>query len=90
MATNKDTIDILNRKEFFYYDKPPKTPEIEKQDREQTKKDFELIRKDLEILEILKKHIYFSSKSGCIRMKDIYKSINNFDFEDLKEWLENE
>ena len=51
---------------------------------------IEIIKKDLEVLEILKKHIYFSSKSGCIRMKDIYKSINNFDYEDLKEWLENE
>lgn len=49
-----------------------------------------IIEKESEVLEILKKHIYFSSKSGCIRMKDIYKSINNFDFEDLKEWLENE
>lgn len=49
-----------------------------------------IIEKESEVLEILKKHIYFSTKSGCIRMKDIYKSINNFDFEDLKEWLENE
>ena len=49
-----------------------------------------IIEKDSEILEILKKHIYFSLKSGCIKMKDIYKSINNFDFEDLKEWLNNE
>ena len=46
------------------------------------------IKKRLEILEILKKYIYFSSKSGCIRMHDIYKSINNFDYEDLKDWLE--
>lgn len=51
---------------------------------------YRLIKKDLEILEILKKHIYFSSKSGCIRMKDIYKSINNFDYEELREWLKNE
>ena len=54
------------------------------------KEEIEAVKKDLEILEILKKHIYFSSKSGCIRMKDIYKSINNFDYEDLKDWLENE
>lgn len=51
---------------------------------------LDAIEKDLEILEILKKHIYFSSKSGCIRMHDIYKSINNFDFEDLKGWLKDE
>lgn len=49
---------------------------------------FTAIEKDLEVLEILKKHIYFSTKSGCIRMKDIYKSTKNFDFEELKEWLE--
>ena len=88
MATNKDTIDKLNRLQFFYWAKPTKTPEVLKQDIENAERDFALIRKDLEILEILKKHIYFSSKSGCIRMKDIYKSIKNFDFEELKEWLE--
>ena len=50
---------------------------------------YKEIKKELEILEILKKYIYFSTKSGCIRMKDICKSSNNFDYEDLKEWLEN-
>ena len=48
------------------------------------------IEKDLEILEILKKHIYFSDKSRCIRMRDIYKRTTSFDYEDLKEWLGNE
>ena len=48
------------------------------------------IEKDLEILEILKKHVYFSVKSRCIRMGDIYKRTTSFDYEDLKEWLENE
>ena len=46
--------------------------------------------KDLEILEILKKHVYFSDKSRCIRMRDIYKRTTSFDYEDLKEWLGNE
>lgn len=48
------------------------------------------IEKDLEILEILKKHVYFSDKSRCIRMGDIYKRTTSFDYEDLKEWLGNE
>lgn len=54
-------------------------------------KDFkDIILKDLEVLKILKKYIYFSNKSHCIRMKDIYKRTINFDFEILKEWLEND
>ena len=48
------------------------------------------IEKDLEILETLKKYVYFSDKSGCIRMRDIYKRTTSFDYEDLKEWLRNE
>ena len=51
---------------------------------------YETIKKDLEILEILKKHVYFSVKSRCIRMGDIYKRTTSFDYEDLKEWLRNE
>lgn len=47
------------------------------------------IEKDLEILEILKKYVYFSEKSRCIRMRDIYKRTTSFDYEDLKEWLRN-
>ena len=50
---------------------------------------YENIKKDLEILEILKKHVYFSVKSRCIRMGDIYKRTTSFDYEDLKEWLRN-
>ena len=51
--------------------------------------DFKEIEKALEIYEILKKHVYFSDKSRCIRMGDIYKRTTNFDYEDLKEWLGN-
>ena len=47
-----------------------------------------IIDKDLEVLEILKKYVYFSNRSGCVRMKDIYKRTTNFDYEDLREWLE--
>ena len=51
---------------------------------------LESIKQDLEILDILKKYVYFSSKSNCVRMKDIYKRTTNFDYEALKEWLEND
>lgn len=50
--------------------------------------DINIIEKDLEILEILKRHIYYSAKSHCIRMGDIYKKTTSFDYEDIKEWLE--
>ena len=49
-----------------------------------------IIEKDLNILEILKKYIYYSVKSHRIRMREIRKSIYNFDYEDLKEWLEHD
>lgn len=45
---------------------------------------YETIKKDLETLEILKKHVYFSNKSICIRMRDI------FDYEMLKGKLEDD
>ena len=47
-----------------------------------------ILDKDLEVLEILRKYVYFSNTSGCVRMKDIYKRTTNFDYEDLREWLE--
>ena len=47
-----------------------------------------IIDQDLEVLDILKKYVYFSNQSGCVRMKDIYKRTTNFDYEDLREWLE--
>ena len=52
--------------------------------------DFREIEKALEVYEILKKLVYFSVKSRCIRMGDIYKRTTSFDYEDLKEWLRNE
>ena len=48
---------------------------------------LDIIEKDLEILEILKKHIYYSNKSHCIRMSDIYKKTTSFDYEAIKDWL---
>ena len=49
-----------------------------------------IIEKDLEILEILRKNVYFDKKDGYIKMFDIKECITNFDFEILQEWLENE
>ena len=51
---------------------------------------LEIIEKDLEVLEILKKNLYYDNKNHVIKMKEIRKSRFNFDYEDLKEWLENE
>lgn len=51
---------------------------------------YNKIEKDLEILEILKKYLYYDNKNHFIKMKQIRKSTFNFDYEDLKEWLENE
>ena len=50
----------------------------------------EKIEKDLEALKILKKYIYYSPKSHCIRMREIRKLTSNFDYEDLKEWMKND
>lgn len=49
---------------------------------------LERVLYELDILDILKKYLYFSQKSGCIRMKDIHKRQSNFHWETLKEWLE--
>lgn len=51
--------------------------------------DFREIEKELELLEILKKYVYFSYKSRCIRMRDICKRTTIFDYEEVMEWLRN-
>ena len=51
---------------------------------------YDIVIKDLEILEILKKYLYYDNKTHFIKMKQIRKSTFNFDYEDLKEWLKNE
>lgn len=50
---------------------------------------YENIKKDLEILEVLKKYLSYDNNNHVIKMKQIRKSRFNFDYEDLKEWLEN-
>lgn len=49
---------------------------------------YETIKKDLEILEILKKYVYFSYKSRYIKMRDIHKQFISCDYEKVKEWLD--
>lgn len=49
--------------------------------------DFREIEKALEIYEILKKHVYFSVKSRCIKMRDIHKQFISCDYEKVREWL---
>ena len=57
-------------------------------------KDFfearEKIEKYLDVLNILKKNIYYDNKNHVIKMKEIRKSTFNFNYEDLKEWIEDE
>ena len=49
-----------------------------------------IVDKDLVISEILKEYVYFDTKDNLIKMRTVEKRWENFDFEILKEWLENE
>ena len=49
-----------------------------------------IIEKDLEVLEILRKYVFFDVEYNYITMFDIKECITNSDFEILQEWLENE
>ena len=49
-----------------------------------------IIDRDLEVLEIIRKYMYFNKKDNLIKMRTVEKRWENFDFEILKEWLENE
>ena len=49
-----------------------------------------IIKEDLEILELIRKYMYFDKKDNCIKMFYIKECITNFDFEILQEWLEND
>lgn len=49
-----------------------------------------IIDKDLYLLELLRKYVYFDKKDNYIKMFDIKECITNFDFEILQEWLEND
>lgn len=49
-----------------------------------------IICKDLEVLEIIRKYVRYDDEIHVIRMKPFRKSVFNFDYEEVKEWLENE
>ena len=49
-----------------------------------------IIKKDLEMLEIINHHLYYDDKKLFIKMKPIRKSLFNYDYEDLRKWLEND
>ena len=49
-----------------------------------------IVDKDLVISEILKEYVYLDEKDNLIKMKTIAERWENFDFEILKEWLEND
>ena len=51
---------------------------------------LDIIKKDLEVLELIRKYMYFDTKDNYIKMFDIKECITNFDFEIIKEWLEND
>lgn len=59
--------------------------QVELNNDENVNKSLNIIEKELKILKILKKYIYYSNKSHCFRMREIRKSTQNFDYEDLKE-----
>ena len=58
--------------------------------KEHNKEEIEQIKKSLEGLDILKEKLYYDNKNHVIKMKEIRKSTRNFDYEYLKEWLEND
>ena len=49
-----------------------------------------IVDKDLVISEILKQYVYFDRKDNLVKMRTIEKRWENFDFEIIKEWLEND
>ena len=48
------------------------------------------IKKDLEVLAILKEYLDYDNENHFIKMKPIRRSLFNYKYEDLKEWLEND
>ena len=49
-----------------------------------------IIDKDLVVLEILKEYVYLDEKDNLIKINPIAKVMENFHFEILQDWLENE
>ena len=53
-----------------------------------SKEALKIIDKDLLVLEILRKYMYFDKKGNLIKITPINDQMENFDFEIIKEWLE--
>ena len=73
------------------------TNKIEQMGIDDNEENFKIIEKDLEILEILKKHIYIMSevKAGDTIISQslgmsLDSRVNDNDFIKVKEWLEND
>ena len=47
-----------------------------------------IIKKDLEVLEIIRKYVRYDDENHVILMKPFRKSVFNFDYEYVKEWIE--
>ena len=58
------------------------------EDENHSKRCEEAIEKDLEVLEILKKCVYYDAENHVIKMNQITKPMFSSGYEDLKEWLE--
>ena len=56
----------------------------------EAKEAIEIIENNLAILEILKQYVWFDEKDNLIKMNPIRECETSFDFEVIKEWLENE
>ena len=54
----------------------------------EAKETIEIIENNLAILEILKQYVWFDEKDNLIKMNPIRECETNYDFEILKEWLE--
>ena len=63
---------------------------LEEKEQKQIKEEYNLIKKDLEILEILKKHCDFSSPLSMNYFIEFFIYNSDEEFEKVKEWLTNE
>ena len=77
--TSKEALsDLMNMADYC----------LEEKEKKQIKEEYNLIKKDLEMLEMLKKHYDCSSPLDYFIEFFIYNS--DEDFEKVKEWLTNE
>ena len=84
--------DITNTCWFKYLEELEKENKVLKACIKDWEDDYEHLEFALEkrekALEILKKYLYYDNKNHVIKMKEVRKSIYNFDYEYLKEVVE--